>query len=100
MLQSVQERAAWYSWSWVGTKPADNATTTSELTSRAISRVDFLELILLAIFLPRPYYINQKSEPRCKYERKIGQERILGKHQIWLARFLMGMVTSVEYDWE
>jgi len=54
VLQSVQERAAWYSWSWVGTKPADNATKTSELTSGATSRDDFLELILLAIFLPRP----------------------------------------------
>lgn len=50
VLQRVQERAAWYSWSWAGTKPADNTTMTSELTSRATSRDDFLELVLLAIF--------------------------------------------------
>ena len=50
VLQSVQERAAWYSWSCAGTKPADSATSTSELTSKAGRRDDFLELILWAIF--------------------------------------------------
>ncbi len=93
MLQSVQERAAWYSWSCAGTKPADNATMTSELTSRASRRDDFLELILSAIFFPRSYYINQLSEPRFKYNPRVGQDRILGKYQIRLARLLMGVVT-------